>query len=143
MRLADMIQPGIVQNAEKRIDCPGLRIGCTVNDPRNTCLHDRTGTHRAWFERNVKRAFFQSPALHGRSRLRDGDHLGVCRRILELLSLIVRPGNDLAAVNDDGTDRNFILTLCVPGLSDRLAHEMFVDQVFVDFDRIHANAVKK
>src|SRR6185369_1631681 len=43
------------------------------------------------------------------SGLGEGDHLGVGGRVVELLALVVGPGNDpLAPVNDDGPDRDLV-----------------------------------
>jgi hypothetical protein len=127
--LDTMIQTRIVQQVKQRIDRAGLRIGCPINDHRDSGLKDRAGAHRAWFERHIERAAVETPRLTRFGRLGNGDHFGVCRRIVELLALVMRPCDQPPFAYDDRADRHLVFAQGLLGLFQGDLHEMVVHGV--------------
>ena len=88
--LAAMVQARIVQQVVRACGPPRPWDRRRRRRRWNPRLHDRPGTHRTRLQGHVQRATVQPPRLPGRGRLRDGDHLGVGGRIVQLLPLVVR-----------------------------------------------------
>ena len=86
----------------------------------------RPGAHRAGLERHVERAAVEPPRAARLGRLGDGDHLGVGRRIVELLALVVRGGDHAVLEDDDRADRHFVLGQGRLGLVEGQLHEVVV-----------------
>ena len=103
-----MIQPGVVQQVVQGMHGAGLRIDRAIDENGNAGLEDGPGAHRARFQRDVERAAIEPPRSQRMGRLGDGDHLGVGRGIVELLSLIVGAGDHLAMVDNRRADGHFI-----------------------------------
>lgn len=105
-----MIQADIAGDLVKRVASSRLGIGATVNDQRQPCLDDGARAHGARLQRDVESAILQTPRVQRVGRLRNGDHLGVGRRIVQLFALVVRLGDDAVVVgNDDRADRHLVL----------------------------------
>ena len=71
----------LAENVEHAAGRPGLRIGRAVHDPRHPGEHDRPRAHRARLERHVEDRARYPPPADGRSRLAQGELLGVRGRI--------------------------------------------------------------
>lgn len=104
-----MIQPSVFRDLVERVAGARFAVGRTIDDRRQARLHDGAGTHRARFERAVKRAVQQSPGSQRLCGLSDGDHFSVRRRVAELFSLVVPRPDNLLVVHDDSADRDFLL----------------------------------
>jgi hypothetical protein len=66
------------------------------------------------------------PVLQSSSRLGQSDYLSVGRRVLKLLSLIIRLGNYRVLVYDNGTDRYIAVFLGYPGGVDCDANKTLI-----------------
>lgn len=111
--LSPMVQTRIVRDLIKRFATAGLRVRRSEYHVWHTSLNNGPGTHRARLQRDVDYTTLQPPGGESGCRLRQGDHLGMGRRVVELLALVVSLGNDPAFErNDDGTHRNFIFVRC-------------------------------
>ena len=121
-----VVHPRIGQQPVERLDSPRLRIGRPVDDPRQTGLQNGPRAHRAGFERHVERAAGEPPAADRFGRLRDGDHLGMGRRVTKLFPLVVRGGYELAILHDHRPDRHVARGLRLTGLLDGELHVVLV-----------------
>ena len=96
-----MIQPRIVREAVQRFAGAGLGIGAAEDDERQPGLNNGAGAHGTRFEGDVENAMVQSPRLQRLRRLGEGDHFGMGGRIAQLLTLIVRAGDDAVFKRND------------------------------------------
>ena len=105
-----MVQARVRCDLVKSITSAGFGVCATIHDERQPGLHDRAGTHGTWFQGDIKDAIFESPRPHCLGRLRDGDHLGMGRGVVELFALIVGRSDDAAFQRHDYcSHRDFIV----------------------------------
>lgn len=89
-------------------------------------MDDGTCAHGAGFLGDVEVAVSQAPVAKAALSLSEGEHFGVGGGVFEGFHLVPGAGDDLAVVNDDGTDGHFVLGASTAGLAEGLAHEVGV-----------------
>ena len=97
-----------------------------VDDARHAREHDRAGAHRARLERHVEDASSTRQLPSARGGLAQREDLGVRRRVLAQLALVVAGREDLAVAHDDRADRHVVVFQRALGLAQREAHEVLV-----------------
>lgn len=104
-----VIEIGILQDLESRGGSATKGIGRAPYHEGDPCKYDGPRTHDARFFGDIENASLQPPVAQRGSRLRDGDHFGVRRGIVQLLNLIVRLPCKAALMNNHRAYRNFTL----------------------------------
>ena len=66
-----------------------LGVSSAIDDTSYLCPSQGTHTHGAGLDGHVERALWEVLASEGCSGLRDGEHLGVCRGVVEQFDLIM------------------------------------------------------
>jgi hypothetical protein len=104
-----MVQTSISSDRVERVTGTRLGIGTAVNHVRQTRQHNGAGTHGAWLQGDVQDTIIQAPGAERLGCLRDGDHLGVGGRIVQLFALIVTLSDDALLQGDyDGADGHLV-----------------------------------
>lgn len=86
-------------------------------------LDDGSSAHGARFQGDIEHTILQSPGSKGIGGLGDGDHLRMGGGILELLPLVVGPGEDpFGKRKDHRSHRNLILLGRLDRLIQRETH---------------------
>jgi hypothetical protein len=117
-----VVQARVLDEVLQRAAHPGLRVARAEDQVGDPGEHDRAGAHRARLQRHVERAPEQAPVAGRLRGATDGDHLRVCRRVLQGVREVV-PGRDqLAVAHDHRADRNLSDRLRAARLLDREAH---------------------
>ena len=88
---------------------PAFGIGAPVHDPRHPGQHDRACAHGAGLERHVQDAVQHAPDADRPGGLAQRQHLGVGRRVLAQLALVVPHAHDLAVADHHGADRDVLV----------------------------------
>src|SRR5262245_11131413 len=102
-----VVEALLVHDVEDRTAGAGDRVVGAVDDAGDARVDQRARAHGARLERHVNFRAFQAPVLERLGGLGDGDHLGVGRRVVEGLDLVVGPAEDMAFMDDDGADGDF------------------------------------
>lgn len=89
-------------------------------------MDERSGTHGARFLGDIKITVAQTPVAHRTLRLGQGDHLRVSGGVLQGLHLIPGTGDDFTFMDNDRTDRHFVLRRSLPGKAQGLVHEVLI-----------------
>ncbi len=76
--------------------------------------------------RHNERAIVESPLADARSRVAQGEYLGVRGRITGEFTLVVSRGDDLAVADHDGSDRDIVVVEGASRLGDGEPHELLV-----------------
>jgi predicted enzyme related to lactoylglutathione lyase len=121
-----VVEPRLRKDVEDRAGRTRLRVGRAEDDARHAREHDRAGAHRARLERDVEHRVEHAPGAEHAAGLAQRDELGVCRRVLTQLALVVGGGDDLAVAHDDRADRDVVVVQRRLRLADRQAHEVLV-----------------
>ena len=103
-------------------DRAGFRIRCTEDQLPHPAVDDRAGTHRAGFERDDENAVVETPVPDVRGGVSECEDFGVGNRVVRQFPFVVPCGDDLAAVNDDGTDRHVVMLRSGVCLVERQLH---------------------
>lgn len=101
-------------------------IRATEDDAADPGVDDGTSAHGAWFFGDIEIAVGEAPIAKDALGLSEGEHFGVGGGVFEGFDLIPRAGDDLAVVNDDGTDGDFVLGGGTAGLAEGFTHEVVV-----------------
>jgi len=104
-----------------------LGIERTIDNAPDLRPVQRSGTHRTRLYCDVECAISEIFSAHGFSRSRDGDHLRMCRRIMEPFRHVVSTSDDTATAHDDSPDRNLILLQGQVRLFQCLCHVFLVN----------------
>jgi hypothetical protein len=104
----------------------GLQVGGTENQATDAGIQQSAGTHHAGLECDVQGAIIESPAPEARGSILQSKHLGMCRRVARLLTLVVSRSDDLSVVHHDGTDRNIAVCKRHLRLAQCIAHRLLV-----------------
>lgn len=84
-------------------------IASTKVEPADAGKRDRSSTHGAGLQRDVKIAIRQALAAQVFAGLPNGQDFCMCRRIAEFARPVAGPGDDRAGgINDDGTNRDLM-----------------------------------
>lgn len=121
-----MIQPLVLYNVEQRTARACLRVWCAEDQCRNACEDDRSGAHRARFERYIQRASFQPVIVELACGCSDRDDLGVSGGVSQRFCLIIPAPDDAVVMNDHGSHRNFLPLVGLLGFLERKLHPAFV-----------------
>ena len=105
---------------------PPFRVVRTPYDTSGLSPGEGPGAHRTRLYGNVQAAILQVFPAKGFRRRSDGYHLGVGRRVVQGLSLIVPFAYDAAAADYHGAYRDFSVGESLPGLPEGLSHESFI-----------------
>jgi len=124
--LAAVIEIGGLKEIPKAAGCSTFRIGTTEDDAADATVDDGSGAHGAGFFGDVEITLVQAPITHGALGLGEGEHLGMGGGILQSLDLVPSSGDDLALMDDDGTDGHLVLIVSFSSLPEGLAHEVVV-----------------
>jgi len=125
-----VVESRVIEQLKQGYDGTGFGVERAVDDARNSALEDCPCAHRARFEGHEHRAIEQSPGVQMGGGLSNGDHFGMGRRIGELLALVEGACDDFVLVDDDGTDRHFVLLGSLLGQFKCLAHPVFIAKRF-------------
>ena len=101
-------------------------IGATENDAADAGVDDGSCAHGAGFFGDVEIAVGEAPVAEDALGLGEGKHFGVGGGVFEGFDLVPGTGDDLAVVDDDGADGDFVLGGGAAGLSERFTHEVVV-----------------
>ncbi len=123
---AAVIQLRHLKDIQEPTGSTALGIWASKNNPSQAGVDDRAGAHWAGFLRYVEVAVSESPILHGRLGLGDGQHFGMCGGILEHFDLVPSTGNDLAFAHDHGSDWHLIRGKSPACLSQGFSHVIFI-----------------
>lgn len=124
--LATVIKRRILQDIEQPARAPSFGVDASKDDPGQSHMHDRSGTHGAWFLGDKKFAFIQPPRVEHTLGLGDREHFRVSGGVAELFHLIISPGDNLSFMSNHRPDGDFfcrIRTLCLP---EGFPHEIVV-----------------
>ena len=117
-----VVAPGEGTEIERATHAAHFGIGQAVVNFADAGDDECAGAHRAGLFGDVEGAFVEPPVAEGVGRLRDGEDLGVCGRVVGRARLVVRGGDDAAAVLDHGTDRHFVFFPRLNGLVVGVRH---------------------
>ena len=104
----------------------GFGIAATIDQSGDAGVDDRTGTHRAGFQRDRQRAVEQSPVAEKLGGGADGDDLGMGCGIMVDDPAVVAGADDSAGgvVENHAADGHFVHRAGQPGLFDSQLHEV-------------------
>ena len=83
---------------------------------------ERTGAHHTGLERHDEGAVVEPPATEHAGRVPQGQQLGVGRRVLQALPLVVTSGDDQTVTHDHRTDGDVAVAQGRLGLGQRQLH---------------------
>lgn len=86
---------------------PPLFIGRPKDQSARLCPSYGTGTHHAWFHRDIERTLIQVLTAQGRGSSRDGLHFGMSRHVGQRLSQIMCTGYDTSFAHHHCPHRDF------------------------------------
>lgn len=121
-----MIQLRMIQNLQNRPDRAGFRIVRTIDEPFDSSVHHRSGTHRTRFNCNKQLAVSQTVVTKECGSFAQRDDFGVCSRIGVGDVPIETAAHDFALKNNDGSDGNFADLERALGAPERFVHPQFV-----------------
>ena len=101
-----------------------LLVGRSVDDARNLCPTDGTGTHGAWFHRDVERAVGEVFPAKGIGGSRYRLHLGMGGNVVESFGEVVGAGYYPVAAYYYCADGYLAFVIGGLGLDEGLAHEL-------------------
>jgi len=90
------------------------------------CVQHGAAAHRAGLRRHVEGTTFQPVVAQSPGRLAQCSDLGVRRRVLPQLPLVVPRADDLAVADHDGSDRHVVVGGRQLALPQGQAHEVLV-----------------
>ena len=128
----EVVESAILRDEEQRAGGAGLRVHGSEHEPLQSRKDDRPCTHRARLKSDVERALaeaFLTDGLTGRS---DGDHLGVSRRVVQLLDHVPTAPDDDAVTNDNGPYGHLVGFERLFGFTKCVLHEALVGRGCVD-----------
>lgn len=102
-----VIQPGMIQDLQRRMHRPSFEIVRAVDQPPNARVNHGSGTHCARLNCNKEITIAQAMIPECRARLAQCNYLCMCRRIGVFDIPIKSASNDLPVMHDDCSDRNF------------------------------------
>ena len=96
-----------MQHVEYGSGAACLRVHAADHDFRDPRLDDRTGTHRAWFQRHIHRTVLKPPVPDDPAGLPHRDDLRVGQHVLIHGPPVISPRDDLPVMHDHAADRHF------------------------------------
>ncbi len=112
-------------------------IGRSVDEMPKSAVDECAGAHHARFEGDDQRAVIESPVADCRCGVTKCENFGVCGRIAGQLAFVVSSGDDLAASNHHGPDRNVVMGQGGASLDERGSHRpLYHDHVRVELQRL-------
>ncbi len=122
--LHPMVQPGILAQLIQRPHRPGFGIRAAIDQPGDAGVDDRSGTHRAWLQRDIQRAIEQPPVADRLAGQSQGNDLGVGGWIVIGFTAIVPLADDSAAgvMHDHAADRDFAKVMRFARFGQSQAH---------------------
>jgi hypothetical protein len=100
-----VVEPPITHDVPQRPDCTCLRVPCAEHHAAHPREHGRARAHRARLQGDGERATDQLPVAEHLAGPSQGDHLGMRRRVVVRLPLVVRlRDHRTGRVEDDRTD---------------------------------------
>lgn len=101
-----MVQLRMIQYVQNGMDGACLEIVRTVNQPFDTGMQQRTGTHGAGFNRGKQVAFSQTVIAEDSSSLAQGEDFGVRGGVGGGDVTVPAATNDASVADHDSADRN-------------------------------------
>lgn len=124
--LATMIEVVGLEEIPEAAGGTAFDIWATEDDAADAGVDDGSCAHGAGFFGDVEIAVGEAPVAEDALGLGEGEHFGVGGGIFEGFDLVPGTGDDLAVVDDDGADGDFVLGGGATGLSERFTHEVVV-----------------
>ena len=117
----------MIHHVEDRAACACLGVERAIDQPRDTGMEDSPGAHRAGLQRDVQRAAGDQPVIFDiAGRVAERNDLRMRRGVVVADNAVLPSGNDLAFINEDRSDRDFLSSLGIAGLGDCSLEEVNV-----------------
>ena len=101
-----VVQPLVLEEVQYGAGPTRFGVGTPVHDTGDPRQHQRAGAHDTRLNRDVERGIRQPPSAQARPGLAKHQDLGMGRRVLPALPLVVGLGDHDAVHGQDGTDRD-------------------------------------
>ena len=103
-----MIESRNLQEVQHGTGAAGFGIHAPDNYFVNSCLHNSSGTHLAWFQRHIHGAALQAPVPQFLAGLFNCGQLGMGKGIFVSIPAVVATRNNFVFIYDDTADGHFI-----------------------------------
>ena len=128
--LAAVIERWHLKEIDDAASRAGARIGTAKDDAADASVNDGPGAHRTRLLRHVKIAIDQTPIASRLFGLSQREHLGVGRRVMEKLDLIVSASDNFSGADDDTADWNLVSLARLFRKPQRFVHVLGVTLFF-------------
>ena len=121
-----MIQTCVLGNLKKTTRCSGLGICSAINQTAHASIYQRSSTHHAWLQGDVKGSTIESPPLDPTASFANRNHFCVTAGIVQRLPAIPAAPNDCAIEHDNCPDRHVLMLGSKLRQGDRFGHPPLV-----------------
>ena len=101
---------------------PAFGVTCPIVKPRQTCIGDRSRTHRARLKRHIQPSPLKPLLPEGRAGSADHKHFGMGRRVIQLAAAVARLRYNCTVQHYTSAHRHFATRPCRFSLSQGHIH---------------------
>jgi hypothetical protein len=127
-----MIQAGVIDHLENRMDGSSLWVVGTIHQAAEASMHGRSRAHRARLNCSKQFAVAEPMIPQASSRLAQGHDFGMCGGVVIAEVAIPSPSYDASFAHHDGSNRHLACLQCALRAAKGFFHPKFVGRHLVE-----------